>query len=187
MRCWAPVAAWASAKPSKGESRTFTFEAMLPGVYVYHCGTDLAPQHISNGMYGLIVVELPGGLPGVDREFYIMQGEIYTTEDMGGEGHQKMSLPKLLNERPEYFVFNCTTGGAIGEHAMHAKVGDSVRIFFGVGGPIVISSPNIIGVILDRVYYEGSFTSPPITMKSTGRKLRGHQDAALSLAARSLV
>jgi len=155
------------SEAKQGESQTFTFKAMLPGAYVYHCGTDLAPQHISNGMYGLIVVEPPGGLPRVDREFYIMQGEIYTTEDMGGEGHQKMSLPKLLAERPEYFVFNGTTGGASGEHAMHAKVGESVRIFFGVGGPNLISSPHIIGEILDRVYPEGSFTSPPITTVQT--------------------
>lgn len=155
------------SEAKQGESRTFTFKAARPGVFVYHCGTDLAPQHISNGMYGLIVVEPPGGLPRVDREFYIMQGEIYTTEDMGGEGHQKMSLPKLLNERPEYFVFNGTTGGASGEHAMHAKVGDSVRIFFGVGGPNAISSPHIIGEIFDRVYPEGSFTSPPLTTVQT--------------------
>jgi nitrite reductase (NO-forming) len=155
------------SEAKQGESRTFTFQAALPGVYVYHCATDLAPQHIANGMYGLIVVEPPGGLSRVDREFYIMQGEIYTAEDMGGEGHQKMSLSKLLSERPEYFVFNGTTGGASGEHAMHAKVGESVRIFFGVGGPNVISSPHIIGEILDRVYPDGSFTSPPITTVQT--------------------
>jgi nitrite reductase (NO-forming) len=155
------------SEAKQGESRTFTFKAMLPGVFVYHCGTDLAPQHISNGMYGLIVVEPPGGLPRVDREFYVMQGEIYTTEDMGSEGHQKMSLPKLLSERPEYFVLNGSVSGASGEHAMHAKVGETVRIFFGVGGPNLISSPHIIGEILDRVYPEGSFTSPPITTVQT--------------------
>jgi len=149
------------------ESRTFTFKAMLPGVYVYHCGTDLAPQHIANGMYGLIVVEPPGGLPHVDREFYVMQGEIYTTEDMGSGGHQRMSLTKLFTEKPEYFVFNGSVGGASGEHSMHAGVGETVRIFFGVGGPNVISSPHIIGEIMDRVYPEGSFTSPAITAVQT--------------------
>ena len=155
------------SEAKQGETRTFTFKATRPGVYVYHCGTDLAPQHISNGMYGLIVVEPPGGLPRVDREFYVMQGEIYTVDDMGSEGHQKMSLPKLLNERPEYFVFNGFVNGASAEHAMHAKVGESVRIFFGVGGPNIISSPHIIGEILDRVYPEGSFTSPPLTNVQT--------------------
>ncbi len=155
------------SEAKQGETRTFTFKATLPGVYVYHCGTNLAPQHISNGMYGLVVVEPPGGLPRVDREFYVMQGEIYTAEDMGGEGHQKMSLAKLLSEKPEYFVFNGFVGGASGEHAMHAKTGENVRIFFGVGGPNIISSPHIIGEILDRVYPEGSFTSPPLTNVQT--------------------
>jgi nitrite reductase (NO-forming) len=155
------------SEAKQGETKTFTFKAMFPGVFVYHCGTDLAAQHIANGMYGLIVVEPPGGLPHVDREFYVMQGEIYTTEDMGSEGHQKMSLPKLLNERPEYMVFNGASGALTHDHAMHAKVGESVRIFFGVGGPNLISSPHIIGQILDRVYAEGSFTSPPLTTVQT--------------------
>ncbi len=155
------------SEAKQGETRTFTFEAMLPGVFVYHCGTDLAAQHIANGMYGLIVVEPPGGLPHVNREFYVMQGEIYTVEDMGSQGHQKMSLPKLLNERPEYMVFNGASGALTNEHAMHAKVGESVRIFFGVGGPNLISSPHIIGQVLDRVYAEGSFTSPPLTAVQT--------------------
>ena len=155
------------SEAKQGESRSFTFKAMLPGVYVYHCGTDLAPQHISNGMYGLIVVEPPGGLPRVDREFYVMQGELYTAEDMGSGGHQKMSLSKLLSERPDYFVFNGFVSGASGEHAMHATVGENVRIFFGVGGPNVISSPHIIGEIMERVYPEGSFTSPPLTNVQT--------------------
>ena len=155
------------SEAKQGETRTFTFKAMLPGVFVYHCGTDLAPQHISNGMYGLIVVEPPAGLPRVDHEFYVMQGELYTADDMGSEGHQKMSLPKLLNERPEYFVFNGMVSGASGDHAMHAKVGETVRIFFGVGGPNIISSPHIIGEIMDRVYAEGSFTSPPLTNVQT--------------------
>jgi len=155
------------SEAKQGESRTFTFKAMLPGVYVYHCGTDLAPQHIANGMYGLIVVEPPGGLPRVDHEFYVMQGEIYIEEDMGSAGHQKMSLTKLFTERPEYFVFNGFIGGASGEHSMRARVGETIRIFFGVGGPNVISSPHIIGEIMDRVYPEGSFTSPPLTAVQT--------------------
>lgn len=151
----------------QGESRTFTFKALIPGVFVYHCGTNLAAQHISNGMYGLIVVEPPEGLPRVDREFYVMQGEIYTVEDIGGSGHQKMSLEKLMNERPEYFVFNGAVGALTADHPMHASVGETVRIFFGVGGPNLISSPHVIGQVLTQVYNEGSFTSPPLTSVQT--------------------
>lgn len=152
---------------AQGESKTFTFKAIIPGVFVYHCGTDLAAQHIANGMYGLIVVEPAGGLPRVDREFYVAQGEIYTVDALGGHGHQRMSLPKLMNERPEYFVFNGAVGALTDQHPMHAKVGENIRIFFGVGGPNMISSPHVIGQILERVYNEGSFTSPPLTSVQT--------------------
>ncbi len=145
------------------ESRTFTFKAAVPGVFVYHCGTNLAAQHIANGMYGLIIVEPPGGLPRVDHEFYVMQGEIYTVEDLGEPGHQKMSLPKLMDERPEYFVFNGAVGSLTDQHPMRAKVGESIRIFFGVGGPNLTSSPHVIGQVLERVYNQGSFDSPPLT------------------------
>jgi nitrite reductase (NO-forming) len=151
----------------QGESRTFTFKALIPGVFVYHCGTNLAAQHISNGMYGLIVVEPPEGLAHVDREFYVMQGEIYTVDDIGGSGHQKMSLEKLMDERPEYFVFNGAVGALTAQHPLHASVGETVRIFFGVGGPNLISSPHIIGQVLTQVYNEGSFTSPPLTNVQT--------------------
>jgi nitrite reductase (NO-forming) len=151
----------------QGETKTFTFKAIVPGVFVYHCGTNLAAQHISNGMYGLIVVEPPEGLPPVDREFYVMQGEIYTVDDVGGTGHQKMSLDKLMDEKPEYFVFNGAAGALTTEHAMHAKTGETVRIFFGVGGPNMISSPHIIGQVLSQVYNLGSFTSPPLTSVQT--------------------
>ena len=151
----------------QGESRTFTFKALIPGVFVCHCGTNLAAQHISNGMYGLIVVEPPEGLPRVDREFYVMQGEIYTVEDIGGSGHQKMSLDKLMNERPEYFVFNGAVGALTAQHPIHANVGETVRLFFGVGGPNLISSPHVIGQVLTRVYDEGSFTSPPLANVQT--------------------
>jgi len=151
----------------QGETRTFTFKAIVPGVFVYHCGTNLAAQHISNGMYGLIVVEPPEGLPPVDHEFYVMQGELYTVEEIGGAGHQKTSLNKLMDERPEYFVFNGAVGALTTEHPMHAKAGETVRIFFGVGGPNMISSPHVIGQVLTRVYNEGSLASPPLTSVQT--------------------
>jgi len=151
----------------QGETRTFTFKAIVPGVFVYHCGTNLAAQHISNGMYGLIVVEPPEGLPAVDHEFYVMQGEIYTVDDIGGEGHQKASLTKLMDERPEYFVFNGAVDALTSQHPMHARTGETVRIFFGVGGPNLISSPHVIGQVLTQVYNEGSFTSPPLTFVQT--------------------
>src|SRR3546814_16959350 len=66
-----------------GETKTFTFKALKPGLYVYHCATPTVAQHIANGMYGMILIEPAEGLPAVDREFYVMQGEPYTVEPIG--------------------------------------------------------------------------------------------------------
>jgi nitrite reductase (NO-forming) len=141
----------------------FTFRALTPGVYVYHCATPMVAQHIANGMYGLIVVEPAGGLPKVDHEYYVMQGDVYTTGARGQAGNMDLSIPKLLDERPDYVVFNGGVGNVTGDRALQARVGETVRIFFGDGGPNLASSFHVIGEILDRVYPEGSFTAPPET------------------------
>ncbi len=144
-----------------GQERSFTFKALKPGVYVYHCATPMVAEHIANGMFGLIVVEPAGGLPKVSREFYVMQSELYTTRPFGFHGHQEFDVARLLAEQPTYFVFNGTVGALTKDHPMHAKVGDTVRIFFGVGGPNFTSSFHMIGEIFDNVYEWGSLQTPP--------------------------
>ena len=138
-----------------GETKNFSFKALKPGLYVYHCAVSLAAQHIANGMYGLILVEPEEGLPSVDREFYVMQGEIYTAEDFGATGQLTGSLDRLLDEQPEYYVFNGAAEALTGENALRARVGETVRIYFGVGGPNEDSSFHVIGEIFDKVYVEG--------------------------------
>jgi nitrite reductase (NO-forming) len=123
----------------------------------------MAAQHIASGMYGLILVEPEGGLPPVDREFYVTQNEIYTEQPFGATGHQRPSEAKLLAEQPEYFVFNGAVGALKTAQPLRASVGETVRIFFGVGGPNFPSSFHVIGEIFDRVYNQGSLTSPPLT------------------------
>ena len=144
-----------------GETKAFTFKALTPGLYVYHCATPMVANHISAGMYGLILVEPVGGLPKVDHEFYVMQGELYTTEAFGQSGVQEFSVDKLLSEHPEYFVFNGAVGALVTEHPLRAKVGETVRIYFGVGGPNFTSSFHVIGTIFDKVYTFGGLVSPP--------------------------
>ena len=143
--------------------KAFTFKAMNPGLYVYHCATPMVAHHIASGMYGLILVEPEGGLPAVDREFYVMQGEIYTQNPFGKHGHQEFNVEKLLGETPEYFVLNGAVGALTKEYPMQAKVGETVRIFFGVGGPNFTSSFHVIGEIFDRVYDQASLTASPLT------------------------
>ncbi len=150
-----------------GESKSFRFKALNPGLYVYHCATPMVANHISSGMYGLILVEPAGGLPKVDREFYVMQGELYTDRPYGQRGHDEFSVEKLLAERAEYFVFNGAVGALTAEHPLRAKVGETVRIFFGVGGPNATSSFHIIGEIFDRVYKEAAIGSAVATNVQT--------------------
>ncbi len=146
-----------------GQTKSFSFKALQPGLYVYHCATPMVAQHITNGMYGMILVEPEGGLEPVDREFYVMQGELYTAQKHGAPGHQEFSLEKLLDEKPEHLMFNGTMDALTGPYKLKAKVGETVRIFFGVGGPNLTSSFHVIGEIFDKVYNQGSLTSPPLT------------------------
>jgi nitrite reductase (NO-forming) len=145
-----------------GKEKSMTWKALVPGLYVYHCATPMVAEHIANGMYGLILVEPPEGLPKVDHEFYVMQGEIYTDIPHGQHGSAEFSVEKLLDERPEYFVFNGSVGAISKLHPLHAKVGETVRIFFGVGGPNFTSSFHVIGEIFDKVYALGGTISKPI-------------------------
>jgi nitrite reductase (NO-forming) len=150
-----------------GEETTFTAKALNPGLYVYHCATPMVAQHIANGMYGLILVEPEEGLPEVDREFYVMQGEIYTNEAFGSTGLLTESVDALLDENPEYLVFNGAVGALTAQKPLKADVGETVRIFFGVGGPNFTSSFHVIGEIFDRVYDQASLTSPALTNVQT--------------------
>jgi len=145
-----------------GESKTFTFKATTAGLFVYHCGTPMIAQHVANGMYGLILVEPPQGLPHADREYYIMQGELYTTSNKGTPGLQQFSNTNLLEENPQYFVFNGAVGALSKEHPLRAEVGQTVRIYFGDAGPNATSSFHVVGEIFTHAYTLGSLTSPPI-------------------------
>ncbi len=142
------------------ETKVFQFKAMRPGLYIYHCASPHVPSHIANGMYGLILVEPKGGLPIVDKEFYVVQGEFYTTGKLGEKGLQGLDKEKLLAEKPEYIVFNGKKGALVGSGALKANVGEKVRIFFGVSGQIP-SNFHIIGGVLENLYPEGDIISPP--------------------------
>lgn len=146
-----------------GQTKSFTFKAMQVGLYVYHCATPMVAQHITNGMYGMILVEPEGGLTPVDREFYIMQGELYTAQRHGTPGRHEFSLQKMLDETPEHMMFNGNMAALSKTHKLEANVGETVRIFFGVGGPNLTSSFHVIGEIFDRVYDQASLTSSPLT------------------------
>lgn len=139
-----------------GGTSVFRFKALNPGVYIYHCATPMIPYHIGHGLYGLMVVEPPGGWPRVDREFYVVQGDFYLAGDPAEVGLHDAVVDKMLKEEPDYIVFNGAVGSLAKSNAFKARVGETVRIFFGVAGPNITSSFHVIGEIFDRVYPEGA-------------------------------
>lgn len=145
----------ASSFTAPGKTSTFSFQAINPGLYIYHCASPPVGMHIANGMYGLILVEPEGGLPPVDREFYIVQSEFYTPGKFGDKGLQPFDQGHAIDERPNYVVFNGEVGALTGDKSLKAKVGETVRIYFGNGGPNLTSSFHLIGEVFDRVYQEG--------------------------------
>lgn len=145
----------ASSFTAPGHTSTFSFKALNPGLYVYHCATAPVGMHIGNGMYGLILVEPKAGLSKVDREYYVMQGDFYTKGKYGEAGLQPFDMEKAIKEQPDYVVFNGSVGALNGEKAITAKVGETVRLFVGNGGPNMVSSFHVIGEIFDKVYVEG--------------------------------
>jgi len=144
-----------------GETRTARFKMLAPGLFVYHCAAPPVTDHIANGMYGLILVEPKEGLPKVDKEFYVMQSEFYTKEELGFEGLATYDPKKASAEDPTYIVFNGKHGSLMEEGALQAKVGERVRIYFGNAGPNKTSSFHIIGTIFDKVYREGAIGAEP--------------------------
>lgn len=141
-----------------GHEIKFSFKTLNPGLYVYHCATAPVGMHIANGMYGLILVEPKGGLPPVDKEYYIMQGDFYTKGENGEAGLQAFDMQKAVDEDADYVVFNGSVEALTGDNAITAEVGETVRLYVGNGGPNLVSSFHVIGEIFDKVHVEGGKT-----------------------------
>ena len=145
----------ASSFTAPGHGSQFTFKALNAGLYVYHCATAPVGMHVANGMYGLILVEPPEGMPPVDKEFYVMQGDFYTTTKYREKGYAPFDMQRAIDENATYVLFNGSETALTGERALQANVGENVRLYVGNGGPNLVSSFHVIGEIFDKVWYEG--------------------------------
>ncbi|KND87654.1 Copper-containing nitrite reductase [Tolypocladium ophioglossoides CBS 100239] len=157
----------------EGEARTARFRLLCPGLYVYHCAAAPVPVHIANGMYGLMYVQpADGDLPPVDREYYVMQSEVYheppeVLDDGRPSQTVEFSYPAGLREEPSAVVFNGSEAAVMRDQPLKARAGESVRIFFGNAGPNLTSSFHVIGSHFGRVYRDGDVLSPPGRFVST--------------------
>jgi nitrite reductase (NO-forming) len=144
-----------SSFTAPGHRSQFTFKALNQGLYIYHCATAPVGMHVANGMYGLILVEPPAGMTPVDKEFYVVQGDFYTVGRYREKGYQPFDMQKAIDENATYVLFNGAESALVGDRAMQANVGETVRLYVGNGGPNLVSSFHVIGEIFDKVQYEG--------------------------------
>jgi len=142
------------------ESRFASMKLLRPGLFIYHCAVAPVSYHIGNGMYGLILVDPKDGFPQVDKEFYIVQGDFYTDEP-DQDNFVSSSYEKVLSEDPNYVLFNGRVGALTDNGTLEVNQGDKIRLYFGNGGPNLVSSLHVIGMIFDKVYREGDIISPP--------------------------
>ncbi len=142
-----------------GQRAVASFKLLTPGLYVYHCAVPPMVDQIANGMYGLILVEPENGLPKADREFYIMQSEIYTQPPVEGTNVLQYSHDAAVRAQPQFVLFNGSQLSLYSTNALKVRAGEKVRIYFGNAGPNLVSSFHLIGTTL-TVYHDGVFSDP---------------------------
>jgi len=147
----APDRAYHNVLPK--DSIHFQFVARVPGAFMYHCGTAPVAAHISNGMYGALIIDPRGGRPKA-REFVFVQSEFYMGAPAGADSVHALDWDKVLNASPDYVVFN----GVNNRYAttpIPVKAGEPLRIYVVNAGPNRISSFHVVGAIFDKVFADG--------------------------------
>ncbi|MFI7707557.1 multicopper oxidase domain-containing protein [Nonomuraea sp. NPDC049480] len=134
----------------QGERLTYRFKAEFAGAWLYHCSTMPMTQHIAGGMYGAVIID-PPGLPKVDREYLLVQGELHL-----GEPGTDAQVAKIRQGEPDGWMFNGTAAGY--DHApLEAKAGERVRIWAVAAGPSSGTALHVVGAPFDTVYKEGAY------------------------------
>jgi nitrite reductase (NO-forming) len=137
-----------------GESLTYQFKAEFAGAFMYHCGTAPALHHIGNGMYGAIIID-PPNLPPVDREYALVQSELY----LGPEGKEG-DLTKMINDEWDAVVFN-GYHNQYKHRPIRVETGERIRVWVVNDGPSENSAFHIVGTVFDTVWKEGTYLLRP--------------------------
>ncbi|AZL10085.1 multicopper oxidase domain-containing protein [Brevibacterium aurantiacum] len=137
-----------------GESLTYTFKATHSGIWMYHCATMPMSSHIANGMFGAVIID-PPDLPAVDKEFVLVQSELY----LGPQGGV-VDSQKVRREEPDAVVFN-GFANQYDHDPLTARTGERVRFWILNVGPNRSSAFHIIGGQFDTVYKEGAYLIRP--------------------------
>lgn len=133
-----------------GQRLVYRFTATRAGIWLYHCSTMPMSLHIANGMFGAVIID-PPDLPRVDREYLIVQSEMY----LGAPGGEA-DADKVAADKPDLVVFNGYARQY--DHApLTARVGERVRIWVLAAGPNRGTSFHVVGGQFDTVWSEGDY------------------------------
>ena len=141
-----------------GDSKQFTFSADYPGVFIYHCGASAMSEHISRGMYGVIIVDPKEGYsenyPRPDREYVLVQGDLFKAETSPdditlGQGWQA----SLINGKIFHYDPVHDPNASL---ALEAEPGERVRLFFVNAMINEAAAMHPIAGIWDRVWDNGN-------------------------------
>jgi nitrite reductase (NO-forming) len=152
----APNVAFSDIAP--GASKTFSFRANDPGVYMYHCGTAPAFMHIANGMYGAIVVE-PSGMPKADREYVLVSNEWYLNRP-GDKTAAALDLVKAEQMTPDWVTWN-GYAAQYKTHPLTAMPGETVRFWVVDAGPSLNTEFHVVGTLLNRAWINADLRDAP--------------------------
>jgi nitrite reductase (NO-forming) len=138
-----------------GHTLHFSWVARYPGVFMYHCGTPPVLAHISNGMYGAIVIDPPNGWGPAAHEFVFVQSEFYPSLYPGKKDEYYGDLQKMKIGIPQVVTFN-GLAFRYKQTPLPIKVGELVRVFVVDAGPSHFSAFHVIGTILRAAYVDGN-------------------------------
>jgi nitrite reductase (NO-forming) len=139
-----------------GQTKAFNFTVDLPGVFMYHCGTPPVLEHISNGMYGAIIVNPATPLPSAPGGQYVLvQSEFYLNSQRGSDGNYAGNFTKMLAGTATYVVFNGKANQYV-KSPLSVKPNELVRLYVLNVGPDHWSAFHVIGALMDTVYIDGN-------------------------------
>ena len=134
-----------------GESLVYEFTAQRAGIWIYHCSTAPMSVHLASGMHGAVIID-PPNLTAVDREYVVVQSEIY----LGPEGGQT-DAAKVAAKTPDLFAFN-GIAFQYRDRPFTARPGERVRFWVLDAGPSEPMSFHAVGLQFDQVFFEGAWT-----------------------------
>ena len=141
-----------------GRTKDFKFEAKYPGVFIYHCGSESMSEHISRGMYGVIIVDPKEGysadFPNPDREYGVVEGDLFDNDATPTEitNNEKWKGVLINGKQFHYDPVHDQNASIV----LESKPGERVRFYF-VNAKINENSAfHPIAGIWDKVWDNGN-------------------------------